>query len=35
VDLGDLAGVKTVDWLLIVFFLLFFVLGFARAPSDA
>jgi uncharacterized membrane protein required for colicin V production len=30
VDLGDLAGVKTVDWLLIVFFLLFFVLGFAQ-----
>ena len=29
-DLGDLAGVKTVDWLLIVFFLLFFVLGFAQ-----
>jgi len=30
VDLGDLGGVKTVDWLLIVFFLLFFVLGFAQ-----
>jgi membrane protein required for colicin V production len=30
VDLGDLAGVKTVDWLLIVFFLLFFVLGFGQ-----
>lgn len=29
-DLGDLAGVKTVDWLVIVFFLLFFVLGFAQ-----
>ena len=29
-DLGDLAGVKTVDWLLIVFFLAFFVLGFAQ-----
>lgn len=29
-DLGDLAGVKTVDWLIIVFFLLFFVLGFAQ-----
>ncbi len=29
-DLGDLGGVKTVDWLLIVFFLLFFVLGFAQ-----
>jgi uncharacterized membrane protein required for colicin V production len=30
VDLGDLGGVKTVDWLLIVFFLAFFVLGFAQ-----
>jgi uncharacterized membrane protein required for colicin V production len=30
VDLGDLGGVKTVDWLLLVFFLLFFVLGFAQ-----
>jgi uncharacterized membrane protein required for colicin V production len=30
VDLGDLAGVKTVDWLIIVFFLAFFVLGFAQ-----
>jgi uncharacterized membrane protein required for colicin V production len=30
VDLGDLGGVKTVDWLLIVFFLVFFVLGFAQ-----
>jgi uncharacterized membrane protein required for colicin V production len=30
VDLGDLGGVKTADWLLIVFFLLFFVLGFAQ-----
>jgi uncharacterized membrane protein required for colicin V production len=30
VDLGDLAGVKTVDWLVIVFFLVFFVLGFAQ-----
>ena len=29
-DLGDLAGVKTVDWLVIVFFLVFFVLGFAQ-----
>ena len=29
-DLGDLAGVKTVDWLIIVFFLAFFVLGFAQ-----
>ena len=29
-DLGDLAGVKTVDWLVIVFFLAFFVLGFAQ-----
>ena len=29
-DLGDLGGVKTVDWLLLVFFLLFFVLGFAQ-----
>jgi uncharacterized membrane protein required for colicin V production len=30
VDLGDLAGVKTVDWLVIVFFLAFFVLGYAQ-----
>jgi uncharacterized membrane protein required for colicin V production len=30
VDLGDLGGVKTVDWLIIVFFLAFFVLGFAQ-----
>jgi uncharacterized membrane protein required for colicin V production len=30
VDLGDLGGVKTVDWLVIVFFLAFFVLGFAQ-----
>ena len=29
-DLGDLAGVKTVDWLIIVFFLVFFVLGYAQ-----
>jgi membrane protein required for colicin V production len=30
VDLGDLAGVKTVDWLIILAFLAFFVLGFAQ-----
>jgi uncharacterized membrane protein required for colicin V production len=30
VDLGVLAGVKTVDWLIVVFFLAFFVLGFAQ-----
>jgi uncharacterized membrane protein required for colicin V production len=30
VDLGALAGVQLVDWLLIIFFLGFFVLGFAQ-----
>jgi uncharacterized membrane protein required for colicin V production len=30
VDLGDLAGVKTVDWLIMLAFLAFFVLGFAQ-----
>jgi uncharacterized membrane protein required for colicin V production len=30
VDLGALAGVQLVDWLIIIFFLGFFVLGFAQ-----
>jgi uncharacterized membrane protein required for colicin V production len=30
VDLGDLAGVDLADWLIIIFFLAFFVLGFAQ-----
>jgi uncharacterized membrane protein required for colicin V production len=30
VDLGDLAGVKTVDWLIMLAFVAFFVLGFAQ-----
>jgi membrane protein required for colicin V production len=30
VDLGDLAGVNLADWLIIIFFVAFFVLGFAQ-----
>jgi uncharacterized membrane protein required for colicin V production len=30
VDLGDLAGVKLADWIIIIVFLAFFVLGFAQ-----
>jgi uncharacterized membrane protein required for colicin V production len=30
VDLGALAGVQLVDWLILIFFLAFFVLGFAQ-----
>ena len=33
VDLGVLGGVQLADWLIIIFFLGFFVLGFAQGLS--